>query len=968
MTLGTTVMGGGTTWRWVLVAAAFAALCSPGRAQQNDYRITTVEELRRAQPGTRELVEVTATVCYCDPIWHFLFLIDDGHGIFAVGNAGLYRPGDRVRVQAAIWTGHGSPILAGKQHIEKVGEESLPEPPRVDLAGWSNDAHLSDPRATNWIEVEGFVEQAVLIDGVARLWCRDPKGTRFTATVSTESTREQLWQMVHARIAIRGALGLLLDRRNNVVGPLLLAQSWSQVEVLEPGDLVDMQREPRIVGHLENKSSGSFHACGQVSHVEERRIFVDDGAAAGAFRIASTFDTPFDSYVHLFGIYEHGKRVVKLVSPGTPSITIWPKSVAITELTADQVGRRVSIVAEVTGDEMDAHLLHVRSDTDFAVVKLRDSIDTSSLDLSEAREIHATGVLLPERVRGAPTIGVVREEDLQILSRRFVLPSQVLIWVLCGFLAIAGLGATMVMLLRRQVTARTREHSELAAQLRASQNSIDDGLIAVDNDDRIFAVNRAANRILQSELAPGETTERLLACWSNVSDETTRIRELTSDPQLDHNGHSSREVRLRGSEHGVVRVTVSPIQLDGEKLGHLWVLKNETQVRTLQAELLHAQKMEAVGALTGAIAHDFNNLLTVITGTLGVLRSTPDGFGSEHMELIDAAEGAAFRAGDTVRKLLSFSRKNKLETQPCEPNAVIDSLRPLLRHGFDASIEFEFHCEDGLPTLSADPSQLEHVLLNLCINARDAMPQGGVITIGAEPDLLDGQPAVAFYVRDTGSGIANDVKDKIFEPFFTTKTPDKGSGLGLATSFGIVRQHGGTLTCTSEAGSGSEFRVVLPIATAEPVVLIDRPDIPDEFSGRETILAIDDEWVVRTVTINLLQNAGYNVLSAEDGTRGLALLEREHATIDLVLVDVTMPGMTGHEVARIVRDRYPEIPVVMCSGYFEPDGTQTAGAPFVAKPFKARDLLGVVRDALDAGERIRAASRSHPEPGGNPNR
>ncbi|MGK0186259.1 MAG: signal transduction histidine kinase [Verrucomicrobiales bacterium] len=373
-----------------------------------------------------------------------------------------------------------------------------------------------------------------------------------------------------------------------------------------------------------------------------------------------------------------------------------------------------------------------------------------------------------------------------------------------------------------------------------------------------------------------------------------------------------------------------------------------------EQQLRQAQKMEAVGTLAGGIAHDFNNLLTGISGNLAVAQLDPEN-ASEH---VSAAESAARRASELVKQLLGFTRKTEMNMVSCEVNEIIVELRRLLRHSFDSSIEFEWNLTENLPPISADSTQIEQVLLNLCCNARDAlMEHAGKIEISTRlvPDSEHHQHQIEISIRDNGSGMSPEVQEKIFEPFFTTKDQGKGTGLGLAMSYGIVQQHRGELTCESTPGEGATFRIVLPALPRKTVVTRQiAPTMAEvlQLGGDYTVLVVDDESVVRAVASGLLRRSGYHVITADCGQAALELLEDEFAEIDAIILDVTMPGMSGKEVLVRVFELYPDLPVIICSGYLlSPDeleaetGVRPSGT--VQKPYELRVLLEALKRVVE---------------------
>ncbi len=381
--------------------------------------------------------------------------------------------------------------------------------------------------------------------------------------------------------------------------------------------------------------------------------------------------------------------------------------------------------------------------------------------------------------------------------------------------------------------------------------------------------------------------------------------------------------------------------------------------------LLQAQKMEAVGQLTGGVAHDFNNLLMVVMGNLQILAQhlEADAFA---IELIQAALTAAGRGADLNRRLLAFSRKQRLAPVPVDFNAMIAGLVGMLRRILGEQVQIVVHGPmRNLPRAIADAAQLEAALLNLAINARDAMPQGGTLTIEAsavsftehdaalEGDVRPGR-YVMLSVSDTGSGMSPEVVRRAFEPFFTTKEPGKGTGLGLAMVYGFVKQSGGHVRITSELGVGTTVRVYLPeIKQTGDVAARDATgEQVERAAGRETILVVEDEPDVRDLACRTLRGLGYHVLEAADGGSALAVIEREPG-IDLLFSDVVLPGgTTGPDIAAIATQRRPGLKVLFTSGYTGNAIRQVEapenGIPLISKPYTIKELARTVRASLDA--------------------
>ncbi len=371
----------------------------------------------------------------------------------------------------------------------------------------------------------------------------------------------------------------------------------------------------------------------------------------------------------------------------------------------------------------------------------------------------------------------------------------------------------------------------------------------------------------------------------------------------------------------------------------------ERERRDLEEKLRHAQRLEALGRLAAGVAHDFNNLLLVILGhaslALDGLRA-----GDPLREDLEAVTKAAESASVLTRQLLAFARKQALQPRVIDPNKVVLGLKGMLGRLAGSSVRLELELASAPGNVSMDVGQLEQVLVNLAVNAADAMPQGGKLTIRTTAAPGEGGALVVLSVADTGHGMDRATQEHVFEPFFTTKEVGKGTGLGLATVHGIVAQSGGRVEVASTPGEGTTFRVCLPRVDAaeEPV----RPAKPVT-KGSETVLVVDDDKAVRGVAERLVAGGGYRVVAADSGAGALTVLERCGGAIDLLLVDVMMPGMSGIELGRRVAAAWPKVRIVYMSGYPALDTEKTGGAPVIGKPFTAEALMRLVRDVLDAG-------------------
>jgi len=509
-----------------------------------------------------------------------------------------------------------------------------------------------------------------------------------------------------------------------------------------------------------------------------------------------------------------------------------------------------------------------------------------------------------------------------------------------------------------------RKHTDQA--LRASEakyrtliENLTQSIFLKDRDLRFVAVNPVFCRAF----------ERTAAEMIGQDDYAFSPPQLAAKYQADDRRVLQERVRLEIEEqtmlHGELRTvqTVKTPVLDdsGEAVGVLGIFWDVTDQRNLEAQLRQAHKMEAVGQLAGGIAHDFNNLLTGILGNLSLALAD---LADSHpiRELLSNAETAALRAAELTRQLLGFSRRAPLLSRPVDLNVVAEETVRLLRRTFDPRIEVQVRPAPGLWPVRADAGQMGQVLMNLCLNARDALVQGGTLTLAtanvhfdraAAERTIEGQPGdyVHLCVSDTGTGMTAAVRERIFEPFFTTKEQGKGTGLGLAMVFGIVKQHQGWIECRSEPDQGTTFDVYLPALPAAALLPTALPAGDGVRGGHETVLLVDDEEVVGRLGETILRRHGYQVLTAMDGLEALELYRRHGPAIDLVILDLAMPRLSGPETLRELRQLNPTVRVLISSGYSTDENLRAVERDgvlgFVAKPYRPAELARLVRAALD---------------------
>lgn len=473
------------------------------------------------------------------------------------------------------------------------------------------------------------------------------------------------------------------------------------------------------------------------------------------------------------------------------------------------------------------------------------------------------------------------------------------------------------------------------------------GICLVSGDRRVLDANPAFLRLLEY---PGLEDLRTQDLSTKVFASPDDCRRLFRENDLRSAGTMECEWKTRSGRPIHVRLSAIPERDSWGGLRAVEVFVEDlTDRRRLEEEYRHTTKMEALGQLASGVAHDFNNLLTVISVDSDMLLDRIPDDGATRL-LVEEIDHTVERGADLVRRLLAFSRRQPETLKLAEIDAVIQACRPMLSvlTGESIHLNLELQC----PGIYArvDTSEFEQVLMNLAVNARDAMESTGTLTIRtslSEDDVRG--PEICVDVKDTGSGIPPEVQARIFEPFFTTKEAGKGTGLGLFTVYGIVRQFGGRITCTSVEGQGAQFRVVLPAMRSGPAVDSLAPPAALGPPTGETILVVEDTETIRRSVRDILSRAGYQVLDAGTATAALEHARAHSGQIDLLLTDVGLPQMRGDELAKLLRAERPALKVIYMSGYSQTPSDQGIEGHYLPKPFKRQTLLTTVRDVLRSG-------------------
>jgi PAS domain S-box-containing protein len=509
--------------------------------------------------------------------------------------------------------------------------------------------------------------------------------------------------------------------------------------------------------------------------------------------------------------------------------------------------------------------------------------------------------------------------------------------------------------LKRQVEERTAELARREAQFRAVFEAALEVMVLLEPDGTVLAVNN--RREVWRHPNPDEAIGKKLWDSPTLQNYPQHISTMKKGIARAAKGHIfTTEVRMEreGMPTAILDVSVQPVkEADGTIIYLLFEARDITELKAAQEQLRQSQKMEALGQLTGGIAHDFNNLLTVVVGGLDLINKRVED--PKLQRYASNALTAAERGARLTGQLLAFSRVQRLEVRATNIAPLIENMRPLLRNVLGPGIEKKFQLDEEMLPVLADPTQVEVAVLNLAINARDAMPNGGLLNfttrkvhVQADPDLDEGE-YIELCISDTGVGMPKDVLDRAFEPFFTTKEVGKGTGLGLSMVYGMARQSGGVARIVSEPGKGTSVSLFFKVAgqRGEHPGAADADDLDDSPEPAiESILVIDDDPDVRAFISESLAEQGYRVTDASDGKSGLSAFAAEQP--DLVVLDFIMPGLSGADVAGRILSTHPEQPILFVSGYSETDSIRriAPNAPLLTKPFRAEALSKAVRTAL----------------------
>lgn len=950
-----------TIWRWVVAVwllQGMGTATSWGQVQPDPLPIA---KLRTATVVGQD-VQVQGIVTYFDPTFRYFFVQDASDAAIFVtsGNTALLEPGTRVAVFGRLVDGHLAPIVE-QTHCTVGSKQELPAAIDVEL-----EKLQPGEFDCRWVRVKGKVLQAAVEHSLVKLSCRSGV-CEYEIQLPAPGDLD-MESIVGAHFEAEGVLASQIHE-NRFVGFRVLCQTDHQIRVIEPGPKRTLSESHDVfeqVLRLENPQE-RFRLKGQVTFVSDTFFTMETNQIGLRIDTRTAISARPGDLVEVEGARTIEAERVRLTADVVRAIQSLPfptpGSWTIREVLDQRPdARRIQIQAKLSKVIHATNQLTLVLQAEGHKFKAHLPIAVSRVDYDDANQLTLRGVCDFHHARDdadSPfVLWVADSSDIEVDSKRLALTLPAVLIPIGSLIAVL----TAVLLwnhsLQRQVNRHTRRLNLTMAQLRSSFESMSEGIIVFDNLGQVIATNRMAGELFDRILTVGtrdtvaqqamaavlSDPEEWLECWQAIQDDPDLCLEFNASTSH----RNPRNLRI---------ATTPVVDQAGHRHGRLWVLRDTTDLHHLQQQLTQSQKMEAVGRLVGGLAHDLNNLLTGITSSLAVARleSQAESSIDRHLE---TAETAAFRAADILQQLQGMSRSSPLQMRVCRVNDVISGTVRLLTPILPSRIELRLQLDPSNPTVRVDDMHLEQVLLNLAINARDAMSSEGILTLKTvadeftRPGSNQAQPMVRISVEDNGCGMSDEIKAHVFDPFFTTKPQGQGSGLGLATSYGLIQQHGGWMEFNSKLGRGTEFFAFLPVQPNEPDT---KAASQEDKPARESIeprpwrvLIVDDEDMVRESAARLLEHCGFQTTAVSSGSKALEFLARDPDATDLVLLDTAMPEMTGEEVLAEITKRYPRLPVVICSGYVvNADRFVRVPDAIVKKPFRIEQLRAELERVLD---------------------
>jgi PAS domain S-box-containing protein len=963
-------------------------------------------------------VSLEGVVTWVDSRTNFIYVLDSSGGIRVMQSqlqsGRRIQTGMLVKVDGVAAAGEFAPVITNAV-VRQTGTMSLPDAPLTSL-----EQALTGTEEGRWIQVRGYVRKVTEMGRTLELQLVAPGG-EFTARVPRDSTLRTLQGSV---VLVRGVCAVVANSRRQLTG----VEVWSpsagdiQIEQYAPGDLFALPMRSLASlrqFNLFNTLNERVRTCGSVTlQVPGRYLYVQDGDSS-LFALSDQSEPlhPGDR-VEIVGFPGNNggnfllrEAVYRRIAPGPEPVPVQlPALQSVNEGLDGLLVCAEGLLLDIAEKSGEIHL----------IVEARSVVFEAKLDQAErsAKEepdigskLAITGVYRIQRdeygkprsfllnLRNGNDVHVLKPPPWWTLPRLLLVLAGVLLVSLLAFLwTLATRRKNSLLLhaqvelkaahdkleervqertreLREQIAARERVNVELSGAQQALKRSEERFAKAFQaspvpltlqsvSDQQYMDVNES---FLQLTGFKPEDVLRHTPAELNLFPKPETLRIILDALSGKHSAHNLQgELYTRDGRHLTALISTETFELDGQP--HvLTSIQDITERVNIENQLRQAQKMEVVGQIAAGIAHDFNNILTVIQGHAELQLNVGSLDGSLVESLREIAHAAA-RAASLTRQLLAFSRKQMLHRRPLDLRESLNNLGKMLQRIIGEHINLRIQCAENLPPVFADAVNFEQIVINLAVNARDAMPRGGPLTITAEPVEIDAKykeqvpdAMVGAFVRltvaDQGSGMDETVRSKIFEPFFTTKDVGKGTGMGLAMVYGIVKQHQGWIEVESKPGVGSVFNVFLPVADEEAQKTAEsRTDLVRKADVQpRTILVVEDEAPLREMAAKILKQLGHQVVVAQDGPEALRLWPQHCGEIDLLFTDMVMPGgMTGRELAdRLLREE-PRLRVIYSTGYsmdlFSSGIELVEGVNCLLKPYDATALVRAVKRAFANGD------------------
>lgn len=923
--------------------------------------LTLSDEQAAKQPS----VDLDGTVYFSDPYWSYLF-VGQGEDMIFVNSVHDPLPlGSRVRIEGTAQKGNIHPVIEAKS-VELVADEhdeplmnELVNPISVKL----DDIDLGE-HDCQWVTLEAEVHSVRIEPRLT--WLRCSQGnSHFNVSVPSIRNVREAAKYIGARVRVHGNLGCDVD--DNVVVGVTICSPPDMLQIVQPAkEPLKVVRTRSVADLWDDREAKSFHLTGQVTFVDQSGFFLETYDSGRFIQNPSEIPVRVGSLIDVYGnreIFAEGGQLFATVICIEGSTTLpQPQVLTISELFEERPeSQRVCIRGEYQGvtDRGPISFIHLRAeDKTFDVRMWKEDLAPIRASLSSVIEMEVMGTCSFFSEHEADfTLAVPSVSDVKITDRRITIDITKAIGLVAVASTLLAVALVWSRSLLRQVQKRKQDVAELTALLNLCHESIRDGILIVDSQGRLRYANQRISDLLGFDVAKDHDLlmeHRLSECvtdpefvrqWQRINSSDDVVEELPLQIK------ATKGVPMRTLE-----VFTSPVRNEaGTAVARLWAFYDLTEKERLQESLVHAQKQEAIGQLAGGVAHDFNNLLTGIQGNIFVAQLDGNKSVGDVGENLEAAMGACKRATRLVSQLLGFSRKARLDLSTQNVNDIVNRMMPLISHALPSNDALAVKLQEDIPLVKVDGVQIEQVLMNICLNACDAISEGGHMTVqtytmNTQSSSSETTKHAVISISDSGIGIHEDTLPHIFEPFFTTKY-GKGTGLGLAMSEGIIRQHGGWIECDSVVSVGTEFRIYLPTTTEQ----MDVNPTPIDSANRWgldglKVLVVDDEDFVRKAVAQMLETEGATVFAASDGKQALKLIA-DHDEIELVLLDWRMPGMGGKEVLRNIKEVQPELATIICSGYvFDCDDVVRAAsvAPdgVLQKPFGIKRVTEAAQEAL----------------------